>query len=438
MKNIDTFIEAFKEIVRRVRMQPRVRDVVRERLVAYADLHAVREAASRAKQTAATNVSVWTHLHMHALRIGFAAVVAVVGTGGIALASENTLPGDVLYPVKIGFVEPLESAVLVDAKSKATWSAILAERRLTEAALLASTDTLDEQKRIMLEDQFELHVDRASTAASEVRAKGDIASALAVRSDLEARLVAHADIFAILSDTERAEGEPASEVGKLQHSIAVKRDIISAERMESEREASERMFAYGSVNIDQATEITEDVARLALSTGGAVFTEIDARISGARDALSVARDALSRKEDGGAYVATQTATRLAHEASILNKNRGVLAQASANRERAMHASPAAGASAAATASTPADEPQTSIMMMKLPTGDALLDIQASTTSTSTDEDLTEDATKNSEKSSDASKTSPETQEAEKKAPSSGSMNVQVGPVRVTVPSILGF
>lgn len=436
MKNIDTFIEAFKEIVRRVRMQPRVRDVVRERLIAYADLHAVREAASRAKQCAATNVSMWTHLHMHAFRIGFAVVVAVVGTSGIALASENTLPGDVLYPVKIGFVEPLESAVLVDAKSKATWSAILAERRLTEATLLAASDALDEPKRIMLEDQFELHVDRASTAASEVRAKGDIASALAVRSDLEARLVAHADIFAILSDTEVAEGELASEVGKLQHSIALKRDIISAERMESEREASERLFVYGSVNIDQATEVTEDVARLALSTGGAVFTEIDARISGARDALSIARDALSRKEDGGAYVATQTATRLAHEASILNKNRGVLAQASANRERAMQASP--DASATATASTPVDEPQTSIMMMKLPVGDALLDIQASTTSTSTDEDLTEDATKNPEKSSDAPKASPETQEAEKKAPSNGSMNVQVGPVRVTIPSILGF
>ena len=443
MKKLETFIESFKDAVRLVRIEPAVRDSVRERLVAYADLHAVREVAGRAKATAVETVSIWAQLHAHALRAGFAVFIALVGTSGIALASENTLPGDMLYPVKIGFVEPLETAMLVDAKSRATWNSILAERRLAEAAMLASNGALTEQNRILLQDQFELHVDRANSAASEVRTKGDIAGSLSVRSDLEARLVAHADIFGLMSNPEGIPEAPPNELGKLHRSIALKRDVVTAERMETEREASARMFAYSDSYIDAATAVTEDVARVALSTGGAVFVDIDNRITAARDALTIARSALSRQEDGGAFIATQTATRLAHEAAILNKNRNVLAQASDARARSkgieaasmpIADAPADAAASSASGSAPA------VMMMKAPLLDAPIGITATTsldTSTSTEEEITEMP----EKSSDAQKPSQETQESdnnEEKSSGSGSVNVQVGPVRVTVPSVLGF
>lgn len=316
-------------------MQPRVSDVIRERLIAYADLHAVKEAKEKAAE-----VSLWAQMHMSVFRVGAALMVLAVGTGGLAYASENTLPGDALYSVKIGFVEPLESAILVAPKSRATWSAILAERRLTEAARLEARGELNEPTRIYLEDQFALHAARTDASVDEVRAGGDVVAALTLHSDLEARLSAHEDIFSLLSEYDE-EGNPRNEAAKLHERVALAREIATAERMRAEEEASARALAYGPTNIDLAAQMTEEVARVALSGGADAAGAIEERLSAARGALAIARVALAENEEAGAFVAAQTATRLTQEAGILSKNRDLIAIGDARaRARVPAATPA--------------------------------------------------------------------------------------------------
>lgn len=319
MKQIDTFLNRFNETVKRIRMQPRVRDVIRERLIAYADMHAVKEAREKAAQ-----VSIWAQMHMSVLRVGAALLVIAIGTGGLAYASEDTLPGDALYSVKIGFIEPLESAMLVAPKSRATWSAILAERRLVEAARLEVAGELTEPTRMYLEDQFALHTARTDASVDEVRASGDVVAAFALHSDLEARLSAHENIFGLLGEYDE-EGNPRNEAAKLHERVALAREIATAERMRVEEEASARALAYGTVNIELAAQITEDVARAALKEGEDAAGAIEERLQAARGAIAIARVALAENEDAGAFVAAQTAGRLTQEAGILSKNRDLVA-----------------------------------------------------------------------------------------------------------------
>lgn len=367
-------------------MQPRVRDVVRERLAAYADLHAISNTLPTRSR-----LSLFEPLSLRLLQGGFAALLIAVSMGGVAYASNGALPGDKLYAVKTQVVEPLESALLYDAKARATWNAILAERRLTEAATLATTDRLDEVTRIDLEERFARHAERSSGAAGEVRAKGDVAVALAVHSDLEARLSAHVDLFSyIASDAERPEA------AKLLARIAEKRDTVAAERQETETEVSRRALAYGDRQIEVAERVTEEVARTT-KVEGAAGGSIDARINAARVALESARASSARGEGGIAYVATQAAARFTHEASILARNRGILALAPQPiPTRAIESSSAsvpATEEASAAATGPADA---AVMLLKIPESDD------GDTATSTDAEDANDEESDRDKKNDKS------------------------------------
>lgn len=69
-----------------------------------------------------------------------AALIFVVGTGALAAAAENALPGDPLYAVKISITEPLLGTFRrTSTKENVEWSMHLLERRLDEAEAIATT-----------------------------------------------------------------------------------------------------------------------------------------------------------------------------------------------------------------------------------------------------------------------------------------------------------
>lgn len=60
----------------------------------------------------------------------------------VSFAAEGTLPGDILYPVKIYVNESVLGAVAVTQKAKAEWGIALVERRLEEIEKLAVTPSI--------------------------------------------------------------------------------------------------------------------------------------------------------------------------------------------------------------------------------------------------------------------------------------------------------
>lgn len=163
---------------------------MRAELLAYADMHTVRPAI----------LSPFTSFFSVRMYAGFAAFLLIIGSvGGTAYAAEGSLPGDVLYSVKLGVTEPIQTALIPSDTGKAAWHAILAERRLEEAALLASENRLSTDTQATLAANFNEHVEASLVSAERLEGEGNALASLSVRSDLEARIAAHQQILGVIA-----------------------------------------------------------------------------------------------------------------------------------------------------------------------------------------------------------------------------------------------
>jgi hypothetical protein len=313
MKNkTDQFLEQLHERLHAFSMQSSVRDAIRERLVAYMEVHPL----------AIENVPVvspWSYLHIHALRVVAIFVVVGVVSSSVAFAAEGTIPGDVLYPVKTDITEPLIGTLQATPEAKGAWNATVAERRLSEATELAAAHQLSEPTQATLAASFVEASDAANANANTLAASGNVASALSVRSDLEARLDAHADLLALLA----THGQD-TEAGQLLATVETTRGTVDAARAHDATELADNATSTASINIDAATLATDQAVEAARTTGSGAIGTIASRLTSAQTQLTNARVALAANKRGGAYVAVADAARSTHEAAILMKNKKLI------------------------------------------------------------------------------------------------------------------
>jgi hypothetical protein len=82
--------------------------------------------------------------------------VFFVGVGAI-FAATSSIPGDILYPIKIKIVEPVEKILAITPMAKVNLSALKTEENLQEATQLINNNTLNEENRTLLEQDFKKH-----------------------------------------------------------------------------------------------------------------------------------------------------------------------------------------------------------------------------------------------------------------------------------------
>lgn len=208
---------------------------IRAALSAYADLHAVPEAAPAPVGSSLFGAFL---AQSRGLYGGALALVLVVALGGQAtFAAEDTVPGDILYPMKVVVSERMALA-LAPTERRATLSAEFASRRVEEAAALEAAGKLDEKAADELATRFEGHVDAVTEETKALEEKGEIAVSLAVRTDLESKLAATVEGIAASSSTssvamkasvsaDEAEKKPA---GKFAERVAVKAEALATTR----------------------------------------------------------------------------------------------------------------------------------------------------------------------------------------------------------------
>lgn len=83
-------------------------------------------------------------------------LVVLVGSS-TAYAAQGSLPGDLLYPVKVSVNEKVEVALAPTPVAKAEVQVRLAERRVDEARELSVRGRLDEKTAKILTDDFDEH-----------------------------------------------------------------------------------------------------------------------------------------------------------------------------------------------------------------------------------------------------------------------------------------
>jgi len=106
----------------------------------------------------------------------------------VPFAAERAVPGDVLYIVKTGINEPVQSSLASSPYEKIEFETKLMERRIAEARVLASEGKLTDDVKTKIAETVKEHSDAVQTELQELRnqdAEGAAIAQIAFNSSLE-------------------------------------------------------------------------------------------------------------------------------------------------------------------------------------------------------------------------------------------------------------
>lgn len=143
------------------------------------------------------------------------ALIALIFSGAavVVASSEASLPGDLLYPIKVSVKEPLASALSVSSSAKIQKEVQKATERLKEAEQLSEKGLLNADTRKEIEDRFEKHVEKMdSFVVRDMKEESKkVQKKVKVKTDFEESVLRHTEeldkIKEDLSDDEKEEVE---------------------------------------------------------------------------------------------------------------------------------------------------------------------------------------------------------------------------------------
>lgn len=194
--------------------------------------------------------------YMTGLAIG---LMLVIG-GGTSFAAQGALPGDTLYPVKVGVNERVEGAFAIGAENQAEFESERAERRLEEAEKLAVQGRLNAETREEITERFDAHVRSAleSTQRLDAEQKQDIASR--IHSRIESAFSAHAEVLA--NTKAEASASVRGDVDAITKHVRARADDAMQARMKTESEIGARGQAGIEASADRMKEAAEAQIRV--------------------------------------------------------------------------------------------------------------------------------------------------------------------------------
>ena len=192
--NFEQFIHELKGVGLEKNDKARMRSY----LLDYAKTHPAQEAAI---SDAASPHSVFKAGGKFFHFLFFPNKVSIVAFGlGTATLAEDSLPGDMLYPVKIGLHRVGRSLFVVSAEAKANWEVDQAEQRLREASQLISKNRVDEQQLQRIQAQIEEHTQKVATIALQLEEKQKTDALLEVYSKYESTFTSYSAILEHLKE----------------------------------------------------------------------------------------------------------------------------------------------------------------------------------------------------------------------------------------------
>jgi hypothetical protein len=141
----------------------------------------------------------------HLVRVPVFAMAFLALVGGTAYAAENSLPNDLLYPIKTEIIEPLFiEAPARTPIAKAEASQKLVERRLEEAETLIDNNELDEESVAVIAAAVDEHTNNVQAFVASASQSGELSDALEVGTDLENVLEAHGEVLESIAEDSTA------------------------------------------------------------------------------------------------------------------------------------------------------------------------------------------------------------------------------------------
>ncbi|MFA5652078.1 MAG: DUF5667 domain-containing protein [Candidatus Paceibacterota bacterium] len=126
-------------------------------------------------------------------------IMITITLGGSAVyASEQSLPGDLLYPIKTKIAEPIKMAMATTPKEKAKVEIELADKRLSEAETLDKRGKLTPNLNKEISKKFDSHVSGFYKIKKQIEKKDSTSSIEEnnkIQKDFENKMDSHAEIL---------------------------------------------------------------------------------------------------------------------------------------------------------------------------------------------------------------------------------------------------
>lgn len=281
------FSQQFNTTAKRVTLTKAESREVRERLVAYMEYHPLPEQLRAPKAAAGSAEDSFWFIHLNTARnrvfVGMTLMVALII---VPFAAEQTVPGDVLYPVKVQFNEEIRSSLALTPFQKIEWETERVERRLAEARLLATEGKLTAAVEADVAAAVKQHSEAAQQSLAVLRetnqeeaaiAELSFASSLEVESEVLAEAVARGmaagastsvQLAAAVADVRASMAKPET--------TEVSFDRLLARVEEETTHASELLY---SLRNDITEQEREDIDRRLADIGRKMEFAMRSRIS---------------------------------------------------------------------------------------------------------------------------------------------------------------
>jgi hypothetical protein len=184
-------------------------------------------------------------------------LLLVLFAGGVAsVQAENALPGDVLYPVKVGFNEKMKMVLAFSEQEKVQLNIELAEVRLREAEKLALKGRITKDAQDQIASNFNMQANEAAKKIEEMDDfKAGREAAAQASSDLQALLNAHGHVLKKIQEIKDGKS------GQNLDSLITNVDNIS---QKIEEEPEQQKFAAKADSLDKFTENQFEAAKKAV------------------------------------------------------------------------------------------------------------------------------------------------------------------------------
>ncbi len=129
-----------------------------------------------------------------------AALVLLVSTGGVSIAAERALPGDLLYSLKVNMNEGVRGLVAVTPEAKAKFALEVTDRRLKEAAVLSTRGKLDGKATFIIQREITKQANQVKNQVASLVATNNLRSAQEIALNFESALRTHEFILQKISE----------------------------------------------------------------------------------------------------------------------------------------------------------------------------------------------------------------------------------------------
>lgn len=270
------FSEQFhKKALKSVKLQKAERDDLRDRLIAYMEYHPLPTEMKVTKKNNVKNpistplmIEPFTVLHIHFNKIFKSSlVVGALLLVTIPFVAEKAVPGDTLYAVKVHINEEIMSTLIFDSYQKVEWETERLNRRIAEARLLASEGKLTEEAEAEVAEAVKEHTANAQREIEVLREEDAEAATIAAIA-LDTTLEVQATSFKKKEDSSDSEG--FSDDGQ---SISLIANAIDESRAKTEEPTSEAVVPSYNKLMAKVEQNTTRIVELIISLEQVVAPE---------------------------------------------------------------------------------------------------------------------------------------------------------------------